>query len=280
MKKCRQWPASIDYYGLHPWVRTVLRLVLVLAYLYMLIVSNWKAYVESSTTAKALHAAAVKLARGSIHELVLCVPAPYLGLFKGSSSSVALGAQDISVTLGGAATGEVTAGLVQELGAAYVIVGHSERRAMGETNDVVLEKIHHALAHGLVPILCVGERERDQDAQYLKEIRLELSSIFSVLTQKERMMVVIAYEPIWAIGKTATEAITKEDLREMVSYIRKVLGEYLPGKASTKTLILYGGSAEATNASMLADGTGIDGFLVGHASSDVANYTALVKAIG
>lgn len=245
----------------------------------MLIVSNWKAYVESMTTAKALYAAAAKLAKGRKHEIVLAVPAPYLGLLSGLKSSVALAAQDISATLGGATTGEVTAGLVQNLGAAYVLVGHSERRAMGETNEVVLEKLKHALAHGLTPILCVGEHERDADAQYLKEIRLELSSVFDGLTQKERMTVVIAYEPIWAIGKTASEAITKEDLREMVSYIRKVLGDYLPGKAPGKTRVLYGGSAEATNAPVLALDTGIDGFLVGHASSDVATYSALVKAL-
>jgi triosephosphate isomerase (TIM) len=244
----------------------------------MLIVSNWKAYVESKDKAKVLAQTATKLAKGGRHELVLCVPAPYLGLLSGTTG-IALGAQDISATLGGAATGEVTAGAVASLGAAYAIIGHSERRAMGETEVVIIEKVRHALAHGLTPILCVGERVRDEDAQYLKIVRAEISAVFEALTQKERMEVVVAYEPLWAIGKTADEAITTDDLREMVSYIRKVLSDFVPGKASAKIRVLYGGSAEAGNAPALADGSGIDGFLVGHASADPLTYMALVKAL-
>jgi triosephosphate isomerase len=245
----------------------------------MLIVSNWKAYVESKEKAKLLAATTAKLAKNKAHELVLCVPAPYVGLLSGTTGA-ALGAQDVSVSLGGAVTGEVTAGAVASLGATYTIVGHSERRAMGETNVTILEKVRHALAHGLTPILCVGERERDEDAQYLKIIRAELSAVFDALTQKERMEMVVAYEPLWAIGKTADEAITVDDLREMVSYIRKVLGDFVPGKAASKIRVLYGGSAEATNAPLLAQDTGIDGFLVGHASVDPVSYAALIKSLG
>jgi triosephosphate isomerase len=90
---------------------------------------------------------------------------------------------------------------------------------------------------------------------------------------------VVAYEPIWAIGKTASEAITPADLNEMVLYIRKMLGEHLPGKGSTKIPILYGGSVEPGNIRALSTGTNIDGFLVGHASTDVTSFGALVKAL-
>ena len=243
-----------------------------------MIVSNWKAYVESPELARQLIQSARKLAKRG-HDLVLCVPAPYMDMVLDARSSVALGAQDISGTLGGAETGEITAGTIASVGATYVIVGHSERRAMGETDQVVLEKVRHALAHGLTPIVCVGERERDADAQYLKFIRSEIAAVYEPLSQKERMQIVLAYEPIWAIGKTAAEAITTTDLTEMVSYIRKVLGEYLPGNAPSKVQVLYGGSAEAANARTLASGTGIDGFLVGHASTNVATYTALIEAL-
>jgi triosephosphate isomerase len=245
----------------------------------MLIISNWKAYVETKEKAKALYASALKLAKGGKHELVLTMPAPYIGVLAPASGGVSIGAQDVSSTIGGATTGEITAGLIAELGATYVLVGHSERRAMGETDETVLEKTKHALAHGLIPVLCVGERERDEDATYLKVIRAEIASVYANLTQKERMAVVIAYEPIWAIGKTASEAITAADLREMVSYIRKVLGDYLPGKAPQKTKILYGGSIEAANAPSLSIDTGIDGFLVGHASTDAVSYGQLVKSL-
>jgi triosephosphate isomerase (TIM) len=244
-------------------------------YVPMLIVSNWKAYVESVEKAKQLAAAAKKLA-GNTHELVLCVPAPYIGVLAGT---VALGAQDISATLGGAATGEVTASLVADLGATYAIVGHSERRAMGETDELILEKVRRALAHKLTPILCVGERERDEDAMYLSFVRAQLAAVFGNLTQKECAHMVVAYEPVWAIGKGAAEAITKEDLREMVSYIRKVIGGYVPAKVASSVRVLYGGSAEAVNAPILAEESTVDGFLVGHASTDVASYSALIKAL-
>lgn len=244
----------------------------------MIIVSNWKAYVETTELAKQLVQSARKLTKRG-HTLILCVPAPYMDMVLDARYPVALGAQDISVTLGGAETGEITAGVVASVGARYVIVGHSERRAMGESDHVVLEKVRHALAHGLVPIVCIGERERDEDAQYLKFVRAQIAAIYGPLSQKERMQIVFAYEPIWAIGKTAAEAITTTDLTEMIAYIRKVLGEYLPGSSPSKVAVLYGGSAEAANARMLAAGTGIDGFLVGHASTNVAQYTALIEAL-
>ncbi len=243
----------------------------------MLLVSNWKAYVEKKETAEALFQAAKKLS--ARHELVLAVPAPFIGLLAASRANVALAAQDVSVTLGGATTGEVTAGAVKAAGASYVIVGHSERRAMGESDEVVLEKVRHILAQGLTPILCIGEQERDVDAQYLKVVRQELASVFGVLSPKECKQMIVAYEPIWAIGKSAAEAITNEDLREMIFYIRKVISDYLPGKGAEDVRILYGGSIEAANISALSKDTAIDGFLIGHASADVESYTALVKAL-
>ncbi len=245
----------------------------------MLIVSNWKAYVETSVRAKELHKAAVLLTKKTSHELVLLVPAPYVGLLAGGKSQVALGCQDISATVGGATTGEVTAGAVADLGARYALVGHSERRAMGEHDETILEKTKRALAHGLTPILCVGERERDEDARYLKEVRSQLTAVFGALTQKECMQMVVAYEPVWAIGKSASESSTAEDLREMVLYVRKVLSDFVPGKASRNIPVLYGGSTEAANAPSLAHGTEIDGFLVGRASTDVASYSALVQSL-
>lgn len=243
----------------------------------MLIVANWKAYVDSKEKAKKLYATAKRLTH--VVDIGLAVPAPYIGLLGGGKSAVRLGAQDVSLTTGGAHTGEITAATLADLGATYVIVGHSERRAQGETDAIVLEKVRRALAHKLTPILCVGETERDPEAAYLGVIRTQLSTVFSELTQKERLSLVVAYEPIWAIGKTAAESITPSDLGEMVLYIRKVLGEYLPGKSVLKVPVLYGGSAEPGNARDLAGGSGVDGFLVGHASVDPATFTALVKAV-
>ncbi len=245
----------------------------------MLIVSNWKAYVESAAKAKKLYASAKTLAGRGIHEIVVAPSAPYIGLLTAPRSKVGLAAQDVSLSTGGAQTGEVTAAALADLDVSYVIVGHSERRARGERNADIAQKVQHVLAHGMTPILCIGEASRDSEAQYLKLIREELSAVFSILSPKERLQIVIAYEPIWAIGKSADEAITTADLTEMVLYIRKILSDFIPGRASAKVRIIYGGSTEAANARTLASGTGIEGFLVGHASVDVATFTALVKSV-
>ncbi len=246
----------------------------------MLIVANWKAYVQSPVKAKQLVASAKRLATHADTEIVLAAPAPYLGLLApGNRSRVAFAAQDLSVSTGGAATGEITAALLSGLGVTYAILGHSERRALGETDEIVSEKVRHALANKITPIVCVGEKERDIDAKYLTTLRAQIAAVFSPLSQKERMQTVIAYEPIWAIGKTAAEAITPSDLSEMILYIRKVLGDYIPGKGVSKVRIIYGGSVEPSNARALASGTGIDGFLPGHSSVDSDMFTALVKAV-
>lgn len=246
----------------------------------MLIACNWKAYVETLEKAKRLYAVGKRLAAAGHHEIVIAPSAPHLGfLSAGNRSSVAFAAQDISRTLGGAVTGEVTAAAVASVGAEYAIIGHSERRAQGETDVIVLEKVQHALAHGLVPIICIGEKERDAEALYLNHLRTQISVVLAPLSQKERMQVVIAYEPIWAIGKSAEEAITPGDLNEMVLYIRKLLGEFLPGKGNTKIRILYGGSVEPANARTLAASSSIDGFLVGRASTDAVSLGALAKAL-
>lgn len=245
----------------------------------MLIVSNWKAYVERVDKAKALLAAAKRAAGKGGHELVLAPPAPYLALIAAGRSKVRFASQDVSLVTAGAHTGEMTAAAVAGAGASYAIIGHSERRAAGETDADVLEKVRHALANKLTPVVCVGERERDVDAKYLKFIREQVASVFAPLSPKERLSIVIAYEPIWAIGKSASEAITTTDLAELILYIRKVLGDYIPGKGNQKVRILYGGSVEPGNIRMLAAGSGVDGFLIGHASVDVPTYTALVKAI-
>jgi len=248
----------------------------------MLIVGNWKAYVESKTKAKALCVSAKRLALKGEHEIVIAPAAPHIGLLapaKPTKGGLMLGAQDVSITVGGAETGEVAAGLLKELGVSYVIVGHSERRARGESDEIVTEKARHALAHGMTPILCIGEAYRDTEAQYLKQVRRQLSAVMASLSAKERLSIVIAYEPIWAIGKSELEAITPNDLSEMILYIRKVLTDFMPGRANQKVRILYGGSVDSSNARSLAAGTGIDGFLVGRASTDVAGFSSLVKAV-
>ncbi len=246
----------------------------------MLIVANWKAYVEDVKKAKKLLAVSKRLARTTDVTIVLAPPSPFFSaLTVHNKSKIAFAAQDISHTTGGAKTGEATAQAYAATGATYAILGHSERRALGDTAEIIAEKIAHALAHGLTPILCVGEHERDSEGRYLSFVREELTSAIGSLQPKERAKVIIAYEPLWAIGKTATEAIESADLAEMALYIRKVLAELLPGKSSRQTLVLYGGSVEPGNIRELATSSNVDGFLVGHASVDPDAFSLLVKQL-
>jgi triosephosphate isomerase len=246
----------------------------------MLIVANWKAYIEDAAKAKKLFAVSKKLVRSTKCDIVLAPSAPFIGaLALGNRSKIAFAAQDVSATLGGATTGEATAPMFASAGATYAIVGHSERRAIGDTDTIVSEKLLRALAHDLTPILCIGEHERDGEGRYLTSIREQITTDLAALSPKERMRVIVAYEPLWAIGKTATDAIDQRDLGEMILYIRKVLAELLPGKSSAKSLVLYGGSVEPGNIRALAGGSGVDGFLIGHASVDPHTFAALVKEL-
>lgn len=246
----------------------------------MLIVANWKAHVEDLGRAKQLLTTAKRLTRSSEIAIVLVPPAPFLStLAAGNGSRVAFGAQDVSRTTGGAETGEVTAAALAGAGATYAIVGHSERRAMGDTDQIVAEKLERALAHNLTPILCVGEAVRDSDGAYLALVREEITAALTPLGPKERTRVIIAYEPLWAIGHSAAQAIPHTDLAEMTLYIRKVLAELLPGKSSARSLVLYGGSVEAANIRALAGASGIDGFLIGHASVDPHTFADLAHEL-
>lgn len=246
----------------------------------MIILANWKAYVETADQAKTLFAAAKRLASRTKTRIVLAPPSPLLGMLApGNKSSVSFCAQDVSQTLGGAYTGETTAQLCAQMGASYALVGHSERRALGDSQAVVAEKLGHAVAQGLTPVLCVGERERDASGAYLGFIREQLTSALEPLSPKERSAVLVAYEPLWAIGKSAAESITPLDLSEMILYIRKVLAELLPGKSAGRTKVLYGGAVEAENIRGLAGAASVDGFLVGHASVDAKTFSALIRAL-
>ena len=242
----------------------------------MLIVANWTANIDTVDMAKRLYAGAKRLALTSKHELVLAPSAPHLGvLAPANRSKVAFAAQDISSTLGGSETGEITAATVAGVKGTYVIIGHSERRARGESDEVVLQKVRHALAHGLTPILCIGERERDTEATYLSVLRNQLHAIFSALSAKERAGVVLAYEPVWAIGTGL--AATPEIAADVHSQIRALLVG-LAGGAGGRIPILYGGSTTPENIASLVSLPDINGALIGGASLKADTLSRLVTA--
>ena len=211
-------------------------------------------------------------------DLVVCPPAPYLAQAKAAlaGSAVAWGAQDMSAHESGAFTGEVSATMLQDFACRYVIIGHSERRAMhGETDALVAAKAVRALAAGLVPIVCVGEtlaeREAGQtDAVVTQQLQPVLAAVGAQLAD-----IVIAYEPVWAIGtgKTATPAMAQQ-VHEL---IRAQLAQ-ANATAAVKVQILYGGSMKPDNAKELLAMPDIDGGLIGGAALKAADFLAIARA--
>jgi triosephosphate isomerase len=159
------------------------------------------------------------------------------------------------------------------------ILGHSERRQLGESNDLVGNKVRYVIRQGFTAVLCVGEQERNDEGTHFTYIRDELEAAFAGLKRVELAQLVIAYEPIWAIGKTAVDAMKTRDLFEMVLYIRKLLIERFGRTSADQVSILYGGSVKPENAVSLMKEGGIDGLLVGGASLDPKQFISIVNAV-
>ena len=210
-------------------------------------------------------------------EIVICPPVLYLEKLKKISRKLALGVQDAFWGDIGAFTGEISAPMFYSLGVRYVILGHSERRALGENNDDVNKKIKSALPAGLRPILCVGESFRDPDHNYFNLIKTQLEEGLAGISKNSISKIIIAYEPVWAISTTIDRKdATPDDSREMAIFIRKILFDKF-GKEASQTRMLYGGSVnEKISEDFLKNG-GVDGLLVGRASLDVKKFTRIIK---
>ena len=244
-----------------------------------LVAANWKMH----KTAAEARAFLVKLRPADGVETVICPPAVLLPVLAGAlpaGSPVRLGGQNLHFETHGAFTGEHSAAMLLDAGATYVVVGHSERRSLfGETDDDVARKTAAALRAGLRPIVCVGERlaERESGATF-RVLRGQLTAALSGLgaLPPEPASIVVAYEPVWAIG-TGRNA-TAAQAQEVLGFLRDRLAE-LFGHAWTRGVrLLYGGSATAKNAPGLAAQPDVDGFLVGGASLDPAAFGAIVAA--
>ncbi len=247
-----------------------------------IIAGNWK----MNKTASEVKAFAVTL-RAALElpkstEAALCVPFPLIpAMLKAMKGSrVAIGAQDVSEHAAGAYTGQVSGAMLADLGAKYCIVGHSERRAyMGETDEQVNAKIKAALAAGLCPIVCVGEslEQREMDLT-MEHIAYQVKAALYGVEADTLRRVVIAYEPIWAIGtgRTATAA----QAQEVCAHIRAVVRALYDARKARAVSILYGGSMNAQNAAELLAQPDIDGGLIGGASLKPADFAAIVGAAG
>ena len=240
-----------------------------------LVVGNWK--MNGSRVANAELLAALKAAEPWDAGVAVCAPFPYLAdvALSLQGSRIVWGAQDCSAHESGAYTGEVSAAMLAEFGCHYAIVGHSERRAYhAETDQLVADKAKAALAHKLTPIVCVGETLAEREAgQTDAVVKRQLSAVIHTLAHCISQ-VVVAYEPVWAIGTGKTAS--PEQAQAVHALLRAQL--HAATQKSDDMLILYGGSVKADNAVQLFSQPDIDGGLIGGASLKASDFAAICKA--
>lgn len=241
-----------------------------------LVAGNWK--MNGSLEANdALVRALVAGMKDAACEVAVCVPAPYLAQVQmlKAGSKLELGAQDVSQHAQGAYTGEVSAPMLREFGVRYAIVGHSERRQYhGETDAVVAEKARAALAHGVTPIVCVGETLAQREAGQTEDVvKRQLAAVIHV-NGHCISEIVVAYEPVWAIGTGKTAS--PEQAQQVHAFLRKLLAAATPH--AERIHVLYGGSMNAANAASLLAQPDIDGGLIGGASLKAPDFLQIVAA--
>ena len=243
-----------------------------------LVVGNWKMNVMSVAEAKKLVSGVKrKTAKIKKTEVVFCPPLVYVSDLKNlSGKNHKLGVQNISSEEKGAFTGEVSAAQVRQYGVTHSIIGHSERRKMGETDEMVNKKVHLAFNAKMTPILCIGESMRDENGDYLNFIKMQLKTGLKGVTNAQISDVVIAYEPIWAIG--AKDAMQSRDIHAMTIYIKKCLQGMFESYASS-VKILYGGAVNTANTSEIITDGFVDGLLVGRDSLDVESFSQIIKSV-
>ncbi len=236
-----------------------------------LIIANWKMNPASLKEV-------LKLAKASDKEgVVLCVPFVFLKEVKKVLKKAKLGAQNVSTEQAGAYTGEVSADMLYDMGARSVIVGHSERRALGENNIDVNKKIKSVLSAGLTPIVCIGERERDENHEYINIVKTQLVESLNGIVKSDLSKLIIAYEPVWALSTTANRRdATSADSLEMVIFIKKVLSDKF-GATTKLPRIIYGGSVNEKDVADFLKNGGVDGALVGRASLDAKKFLQIIR---
>ena len=213
-------------------------------------------------------------------DVVICTPFIHLASIAQflNQDVIGLGAENCADKEKGAYTGEVSAAMVKSTGAQYVILGHSERRGYyNETPEILKEKVLLALANGLKVIFCIGESLEEREANKQNEVvKAELEGSVFNLTAEEFKNIIIAYEPIWAIGTGKTASA--EQAEEIHAYIRSVIAEKFGEQIADDTTILYGGSCKASNAKELFSKPDIDGGLIGGASLKAADFKGIIDA--
>lgn len=245
-----------------------------------IIVGNWKMNPNSTEEARRIFLSVKRQAiKAKNIFTIICPPFTYLQqcrkLYVGDY--MAIGGQNLSNEYSGSFTGEISADMLKSVGAEYCIIGHSERRIIGETDEIVALKSHTALKAGLKVILCIGEKERDVQVAYLDFLKNQIKQSLHRVERRYIKDIIVAYEPIWAIG--AKKAMTSADIYEMTIFIKKTLSDIYGQEEAIKTKVLYGGAVTFRNAKDIILEGKVDGLLVGHESVNQDGFKGIIKAV-
>lgn len=243
-----------------------------------IVIANWKMNPVSSIEAIGLVKNILKdFKKIKNTEIVFCPPFIYLENLKKNFKKYSFGAQDLYPIDRGAHTGEVSYKMLDNLGINYAILGHSERRAKGESNILINQKIKSLLKTNISPVICVGEKERDENHEYINFIQNQILECLEGINKKVLEKLIIAYEPVWAIGKDATREATPAEFNEIKIFIQKVISDKFGSKIAKQIPIIYGGSVDDKNiAGFLKEGES-DGFLVGRASLEPKKFLKIIN---
>lgn len=246
-----------------------------------IVAGNWKMNTTPAQGVELLNnVAALKNQAKSEVELIVCVPFTHICAVQKAAqgTGIAVGAQNCADQEKGAYTGEVSAPMLQAMDVQYVILGHSERREYyGETSESLNKKMALTYAHNMVPIYCIGEKQEERQAGKQNDVcRQQIEEVVYNLTAEQFAKLVIAYEPVWAIGTGLTA--TADQAQEIHAYIRSVLAAKFGKEAADKTPILYGGSCKPSNAAEIFGKADVDGGLIGGAALVAEDFVGIAKA--
>src|SRR3989344_4292537 len=242
-----------------------------------LIVANWKLNPSSILEAERIikGIGAKKWKKVSV---IVCPPSVFLSKLALKKSGILFGVQNVFYESAGSFTGEVSASMAKSAGASFAIIGHSERRAMGESNSDVSKRILATVKADINAILCVGEKERDLHGHYLSYLKAQIDESLAGVSKSYVKNLVLAYEPLFAIGEKSDGAMGPRDLHETILFIRKVLHDRF-GKIAFSIPILYGGSVDYLNADKLIKEGNADGLLVGRESVKPDRFLKIISAV-
>jgi len=236
-----------------------------------IIIANWKMNPQSLQEAK-------RIAREIKTKAIICPPFVYLAELSAKFKKMSFGVQDLFWEEKGAYTGEISAAMAKNIGARYAIIGHSERREIGETDEIINKKIKTALKSGLKVIFCIGEKERDSEGEYLNFIKEQIKEGLKGISRKLLTNLLIAYEPVWAIrSRKSSRADNPESVFRTAIFIRRTLLPIAGDRLARRIPILYGGSVDLKNAEQFLQEGGVQGLLVGSQSLIPKNFNEILR---